>query len=53
MNTSDDCSKFLTNLTTFHDHVMTFVMTNETLLMTLSTCGDDLLMTLMMIVKTC
>jgi hypothetical protein len=42
MTISDDFSNFLTHLTTFHDHVKTFVMTAEDLL----TLGDDLLMTL-------
>ena len=37
---------------TFHDHVMTFVMTDEDPWMTLATLGDSLLKILTTIVKT-
>jgi hypothetical protein len=52
MMTSDNFSNFLSQLTSFHDHVMTFVMTGEDLWMILSTLGGDLLMIRMTIVKT-
>ena len=47
MTTCDNFSNFLFQLKTFHNHVMTSVMTNEDLWMTLSTLCDDLLMILM------
>ena len=56
--TDDKCWQLTTfpfscSLITFHNHVKTFVMTGEVLLMTPSTLGDDLLMTLMTRMKTC
>ena len=52
MTTSDNFSNILSHLTTFHDHVTTFMMTGEDLWTTLSTLSDNLMMTLMTIVKT-
>ena len=51
--TSDDFSNFLACLKIFRDHVTTFVVTGEDLLMTLSALSEDLLMTLMTLVTTC
>ena len=53
MTTSDDFSNFLSQLMTFHNHVTTFLTTCEDLWTTLPTLGNDLLMTLMKIMKTC
>jgi hypothetical protein len=52
MRTSDKVSYVLPHLMTFHDHVMTFVMTDEDPWMTLATLGDSLLKILTTIVKT-
>jgi hypothetical protein len=53
VTTSGDFSNFLSQLMTFHDHVMTFVMSGEDLWTTLSIPGDKLLMILMAIVEIC
>ena len=53
VTTSDYFSNFLSHLMIFHEHVTTFVMTGEVLWTYLVTLGDDLLMTLTTIVKTC
>jgi hypothetical protein len=44
--TSDDFSNFLACLKIFRDHVTTFVVTGEDLLMILLTLGEDRLMTM-------
>jgi len=44
---------FLTHLLTFHGHRTTYMTTSKGLSMSLFTLGDDLLITLMTIVKTC